>query len=149
VNAARARAGRGTPAFVPPVGGVLGPVRPYCKRCRKPVPGNVDDTDWNITWVASYATGYLCPDCQTDEEDLEAQIDEVIGDNKQVQQVGVNIHLETYANQLLAAYRTPDVMRAKADELAAARPDLITGPVRLMRHLADTDAWTAWEANDD
>jgi hypothetical protein len=50
-----------------------------CSRCRRRC-RNVDNNAWNVEWIASYAVGSICPECQTPEEDLEAQVSEAIDD---------------------------------------------------------------------
>ncbi|GAA1078068.1 hypothetical protein [Tsukamurella spumae] len=42
-----------------------------CSRCRRRYRGH---GDWNITVKASVIVGHLCPDCQTPEENAEAEI---------------------------------------------------------------------------
>ena len=50
---------------------------PKCSRCRRRFRMNAADNDlWNVVFKDGRVTGYLCPDCQTDAEDLEAQVNE-------------------------------------------------------------------------
>lgn len=45
-----------------------------CARCRRRWRGG---DDWNCTWKGGRPTGeFLCPDCQTPEEHIEAQVNE-------------------------------------------------------------------------
>ena len=113
------------------VSDVAGGIPKRCSRCGKRLPTNPDwSRNWNIQWVVGYATGYLCPNCQTVEEDLEAQVAEID------EPFHVTTEPQTIAEAMLKSYRTPELMRAKAYELEAARPDCAE-PVRLMRELAD------------
>lgn len=48
-----------------------------CDRCGRRM-GNGED--WNVAFSVGNAAGYLCPDCQTNDESLEAQVDEVLTD---------------------------------------------------------------------
>jgi hypothetical protein len=92
-----------------------------CKRCGKRC-RNRDG--WNDTWVAGVHTGYLCPDCQTPKEDLEAQVRETSGDGPS--HYGPPLSADTclfYAERFARQYRTPEEVRRKADELEAARKD--------------------------
>lgn len=43
-----------------------------CARCRRPMP--VEMAGWNVVLKAHVATGYLCPQCQTAQENAEAEI---------------------------------------------------------------------------
>ncbi|KFI55256.1 hypothetical protein [Bifidobacterium callitrichos] len=48
-----------------------------CSRCRRRFRENAADAaQWNVVFKAGRVTGYLCPDCQSDEERLEAQVNE-------------------------------------------------------------------------
>lgn len=44
-----------------------------CSRCRRRYRGH---GDWNVVVSAGVVTGYLCPGCQTPEENAEATIHE-------------------------------------------------------------------------
>lgn len=52
-------------------GGIEHTVR--CSRCRKVCR---DMTDWNAVYSAGCVTGFLCPTCQTAEENAEAVVNE-------------------------------------------------------------------------
>jgi hypothetical protein len=117
-----------------------------CSRCRRRC-RNIDN--WNTEFIASYVVGYLCPECRTPEEDLEAQVEETINDYAtwQVQTLGPDGTDEANARWirgLIKAYPTAEIMRAKADRLAAARADR-RGAVAIMRRIADNmesgDLW--------
>ncbi|GAA5610572.1 hypothetical protein CP981_15735 [Streptomyces platensis] len=43
-----------------------------CDRCRRTLRGA--DDGWNVVMDSGYAVGYLCPDCQTAEENAEAEV---------------------------------------------------------------------------
>ncbi|BDM69926.1 hypothetical protein HEK616_34130 [Streptomyces nigrescens] len=45
-----------------------------CDRCKRPMRGGGDG--WNAVFDEGYAIGYLCPDCQTAEENAEAEVHE-------------------------------------------------------------------------
>ncbi|MER6304721.1 hypothetical protein [Streptomyces sp. NPDC001657] len=45
-----------------------------CDRCKRPMQGEGDG--WNVVLDKGYAIGYLCPDCQTGEENAEAEVHE-------------------------------------------------------------------------
>lgn len=46
--------------------------RPSCDRCTARLPRNVGE--WNVTIKDGKIAGYLCPGCQTPEENAEAEI---------------------------------------------------------------------------
>jgi hypothetical protein len=103
------------------------------KRCR-------NYEGWNSDWIAGMEVGLICPGCQTAEEDLGAQIREVLDPPSQWSsppsgREGIVKVIDALARQ----YPTPIVMRHKADLLIRARKD---GPaqeiVRLMRTIADS-----------
>lgn len=122
-----------------------------CNRCRKRMRNN---TNWNMVWVASYYVYHLCPNCQTPEENIEAEFREITGETQ-----GLKVwpagwahdpeKFEQYVHMLIDAYPTPEVMRSKANELATWRPDCVEGPVKVMRRLAeDMEAGDLWEECD-
>lgn len=46
-----------------------------CSRCgRRYRDHHSDAQEWNLTASAGIVVGYICPGCQTPEEDLEAQV---------------------------------------------------------------------------
>ncbi|MFJ3955395.1 hypothetical protein ACIPXV_36070 [Streptomyces libani] len=45
-----------------------------CDRCKRPLRGEEDG--WNVVLDKGYAIGHLCPDCQTAEENAEAEVHE-------------------------------------------------------------------------
>jgi len=103
------------------------------KRCRNP-------EFWNVDHVAGVELGVICPSCQTVEEDLEAQVNLAMGATKGLGHLQIDNPdgLRKYVDHLVAAYPTPDLMRAKADKIAAVRADgFATEVVRLMRRIAD------------
>jgi hypothetical protein len=110
-----------------------------CKRCGKRPPTNPDwSRTWNDTWIAGLHAGRLCPACQTDEEDLEAQVHDATDLPLKARQfASVDDWIAYSVPELTRMYRTPEKLRAKADELDAVRQDgaaqAMTG---LMRALA-------------
>lgn len=52
--------------------------RPACERCGKRVPRH--PADWNCTRTSGVIVGYLCPSCQTPEENAEAEINSATTD---------------------------------------------------------------------
>ncbi len=50
------------------------PRRLMCKRCPATTDLHKPDARWNAVWDKGYLTGFLCPDCQTPEENAEAEI---------------------------------------------------------------------------
>ncbi|MEU5836428.1 hypothetical protein ABZ820_22540 [Streptomyces diacarni] len=58
-------------------------VRPlgHCSRCTRAWWSDSSDHDrWNTVFANGRATGYLCPDCQTPEENAEAEVKEALLD---------------------------------------------------------------------
>ncbi|RPA64895.1 hypothetical protein EF294_07375 [Gordonia oryzae] len=45
-----------------------------CSRCRRRLRNPATDTAWNVTVERGQIVGHLCPDCQTPEENAEAEI---------------------------------------------------------------------------
>lgn len=112
-----------------------------CKRCGKRPHTNPDwNRNWSDTWIAGLHAGRLCPDCQTDEEDTEAQVREAMGDRLVRQTFSGKTAEEWIAFTvplLTENYRTPEKLRAKADELDAVRQDFAAKAMTgLMRALA-------------
>jgi hypothetical protein len=114
-----------------------------CQRCKRRYRGH---GDWNEDRIASLVIGYLCPDCQTVEEDLEAQIAEVLNHPSGWRVVappdGTDADGDRYLTEvvdgLVKAYPTSKVMRDKADQLEAVRKDRqAASMVKLMRATAD------------
>lgn len=109
-----------------------------CQRCRKRC-RNL--RGWNVTHIAGLETGHLCPACQTAEEDLEAQVNEVLAHPSTWEfywpETGDEF-VDRMVPALVKTYRTPAKLREKADELEAARTDQQARVmVGLMRALAD------------
>lgn len=48
-----------------------------CARCRRRL-RNLNTPGWNATFKGGVIVGYLCPDCQTPQENAEAEINEAI-----------------------------------------------------------------------
>jgi hypothetical protein len=100
-----------------------------CMRCQKRLRR---DDGWNVLLIAGIEAGYLCPTCQRPEEDLEAAVNEVIEDYSSWRitpfpETGTDEERKTWieetAEKLARTYRTPEKLRAKADELEAVRRD--------------------------
>jgi hypothetical protein len=107
-----------------------------CTRCGK---RQRRDDGWNLQWIGGYVTALICPECQTPEENAEAAVEEVLTDYSTWRTVNATDPdvAETYIRGLIDTYPTPEVMRSKADQLAASRPDCVAGPVALMLRIAD------------
>lgn len=60
---------------------------PKCDRC-KGTPTAQDRHLWNVTVKQGIIVGFLCPNCQTVEEDLEAQVNEATIDYQGVDAFG-------------------------------------------------------------
>jgi hypothetical protein len=114
-----------------------------CDRCRKRYRGH---GNWNIEFIAGLVVGHLCPDCQTIEEDLEAEL-KLITDpplrqtallppRKGAPKDQVVAYVTDLAHSLINSYPTPEIMRDKATKLESARTDAAE-MVRLMRGIAD------------
>lgn len=111
-----------------------------CGRCPK---RTRNPQGWNVEMIAGIEAGYLCPDCQTVEEDLEAELNLITGRSTPgitfvirgpadlTQEV-----LGVLVDQLATVYPTSGIMRTKADRLAVARGDRFW-MVKLMRMVAD------------
>lgn len=121
-----------------------------CDRCRRRMRAM---TGWNTNLIAGLVAGYLCPDCQTVGEDLEAELNLITGRSDMY---GVlpgddpddfKAFVSVLVNSLVRTYPTPEVMRDKATQLHAARRDpQASEMVRLMRRVADDmESGELWE----
>ncbi|OBB10721.1 hypothetical protein A5731_22665 [Mycolicibacterium conceptionense] len=117
-----------------------------CDRCRRRYRNTAG---WNADLIAGLIVGYLCPDCQAPQEDLEAELNLITGAS-----VGYAItpeptvsFVEQLVRSLIQSYPTPEVMRDRADRLESARGDAqATDMVRLMRSVADDmETGDLWE----
>lgn len=45
-----------------------------CDRCARHIRGKRDELRWNVTMRRGSIVGFLCPDCQTTTENLEAEV---------------------------------------------------------------------------
>ena len=116
-----------------------------CERCGRRNKLAAKD-NWNIEFAVGLIVGAICPDCQTDEEDLEAMVNEVmddLGEAKVVHHPETDDERERYIYRLLETCPTPEIKRAKADRLEAARPDA-GGLVSLLRTMADDQESGNW-----
>ena len=117
-----------------------------CDRCRRRCRNTAG---WNSDLIAGLVVGYLCPRCQTPQEDLEAELNLITGDT-----VGYAIKpeptvsfVELLVRSLVQSYPTPEVMRDRAGRLESARRDAqAVEMVRLMRSVADDmETGDLWE----
>lgn len=97
---------------------------------------------WNMNWVAGLVVGYLCPDCQTPQEDLEAEFRFITDDYSQWRPLntagGTTTVVARIAESLAKTYPTPEIMRHKATQLEDARKNpQASQMVELMRAVAD------------
>ena len=92
--------------------------------------------------IAGIEAGYLCPGCQTADEDLDAELNLTLGRSTGN---GIVVNgpedltddvLTEIVNALVRAYPAPEIMRHKANLLAQARGDR-HWMVGLMRNVAD------------
>jgi hypothetical protein len=111
-----------------------------CSRCNKRMR---NPQGWNVEMIASIEAGYLCPGCQTVEEDLEAELNLTLGRSTVGKRITVNgpedLTTEVLAeivDGLIRTYPTPEIMRDKANRLAQARGDRYW-MAGLMRMVAD------------
>jgi hypothetical protein len=111
------------------------------KRCR-------NAEGWNAVFIAGLIVGNICPNCQTPQEDLEAELDLMLCQTpaREVRTTDPG-GLETVIGALVRCYPTPEIMRDKATQLEAARRDqMASGMARLMRRIADDmESGELWE----
>lgn len=109
------------------------------RRCR-------NDSGWNVQFIAGLECGVVCPTCQTLDEDLEAELNLITNHPSGWGVVAPHDGTDTDRTRFLTevvermvnAYPTPEVIRDKAGQLAAARKDdRATAMVKLMREVAD------------
>ncbi|MGO8967867.1 MAG: hypothetical protein ACLQGN_30840 [Mycobacterium sp.] len=109
-----------------------------CSRCKRRYRGQ---GGWNNNTIAGLVIEMLCPDCQTPQEDLEAELNLITaGPMKDMYVGGSDVgSVANYAEILLRSYHySPELMRDKAGQLEAARRDPYAKQVvRLLRRLAD------------
>lgn len=108
-----------------------------CSRCRKRWRGQ---DGWNDDYIAGLVIGHVCPECQTAEETVGAEVNLVLAppSQRRAMNVGEEGAFAEFIMRLADAYPDAELMRAKADTLAAARKDeQATEMVRLMRRIAD------------
>jgi hypothetical protein len=107
-----------------------------CQRCRKRCRNMAG---WNTDHIAGLLVGYLCPGCQTPEENAEAAINEVLDPpSKPITGSSPEDFMRQLIESLARTYPTPEVMRHRANQLATARKDPDAKEmVRLMRKIAD------------
>jgi hypothetical protein len=111
-----------------------------CSRCGKRMR---NPNGWNAEMIAGIEAGYLCPGCQTVEEDLDAELNltlrrSAVGKEirvRSLQDLTGDVRTEIVDN-LIRTYPTPEIMRDKANRLARVRGDQYW-MVRVMRMVAD------------
>jgi DNA-directed RNA polymerase subunit RPC12/RpoP len=120
-----------------------------CGRCGKRYR---NQPGWNADMIAGLVAGVLCPDCQDPQEDLEAELNLVLGrsEGNALDMSDPEAAAEKLINGLVQAYPTPEIMRDKADKLATARSDEQAATmVRSMRQLADDmESGELWEDDE-
>lgn len=92
---------------------------------------------WNVDWIAGVALGAVCPGCQTAEEHIEAEVNDISASPLQVVHLVTDDNRAKYIYSLLDTYPTAGIMRAKAYRLGQYRPDVRDTVVDLMLKLAD------------
>lgn len=114
-----------------------------CDRCRRRCRNT---SGWNVDMIAGLVVAYLCPTCQTPEEDLDAELNLITGrSNGRTMNPSDPDFITNTVNALANTYPTPEALRSKANQLAAARSDA-TEMVGLMRAVADRmEAGDMWE----
>jgi hypothetical protein len=82
--------------------------------------------------------GIYCPDCQTVEVDLAAELDLVVTPSPERRTLDQSDEDDThrYIGALVAKYSIPEIMRHNADLFSAAQPGAAE-LVRMMRRIAD------------
>ena len=117
-----------------------------CARCGRRYRGQ---NGWNDDFIAGLHVGRICPDCQTNEEHIGAEVDLILQPRNSWQQlnVGDSDGARRFVMALVATYPDHLKMRDAADRLAAARKDpQATGHVALMRRIAaDMESGQLWE----
>jgi hypothetical protein len=96
-----------------------------CGRCHRRMR---NPNGWNVEMIAGLEAGYLCPGCQTLEEDLDAELNLTLGRSTVGKQITVNSREDVtpkvvgeIVDGLSRTYPTPEIMRDKANRLAQAR----------------------------
>lgn len=121
-----------------------------CTRCGRRYRGQ---ERWNDDFVAGMHVGRICPQCQTDEENLGAEINLVLCPRDGWRQVDPSVGggLEEFITALANTYPDHRRMRGAADRLAAARKDPVAvNTVALMRRIADgMESGELWEDDSD
>ncbi|MHA3020126.1 hypothetical protein ACXPWS_07600 [Mycobacterium sp. BMJ-28] len=115
-----------------------------CDRCRRRCRNTAG---WNVDMIAGLVVGHLCPNCQTPEEDLDAELNLITGRSDGYAVRPDPDDLTEVVLGLVNTYPTPEVMRDRACALESRRRDPDAAQmVRLMRTLADDmESGDLWE----
>jgi len=108
-----------------------------CHRCGKLWRGQ---DGWNADYVAGLEVGVLCPDCQTAEEYVAAEVNLIDSPAGSMHdgRISNQDDLVAFINMLIAIYPQPEVMRAKAEKLGRLRSDVMARQTAaLMLRLAE------------
>lgn len=111
-----------------------------CSRCGRRVRNY---NGWYVEMIAGIEVTYICPGCQTIEEDLEAELNLVLGRSSVAKWITIKSindltdeRLTEIIESLIRTYPAPEVMRDKANRLARAYGNQFW-MVRLMLSVAD------------
>lgn len=117
-----------------------------CNRCQRRYRGQ---QGWNQDFIAGLDVGLVCPQCQTAQEHLGAEVNDVLepGETWRQLDVGDTTGMGQFITALTATYPNHHRMRNAADRLAAARKDPRAGDlVALMRRIAnDMESGDLWD----
>lgn len=117
-----------------------------CARCGRRYRGQ---DGWNDDLIAGLRVGRVCPDCQTDEEHLGAEVNLVLARRDEWRKLDLSDAdgVMRFITALAATYPDHLKMRDAADRLAAARKDRqATDVVAVMRRVADDmESGELWE----
>src|SRR5215211_7124598 len=93
-----------------------------CSRCNRRMRRAIEPGrgEWNATFVHGVLTGYLCPDCQTPEENTEAVINEATGSSQIAKTIrrGEPEFAEAAARHVIAVAN--DIWRERLQEIVAS-----------------------------
>jgi len=113
-----------------------------CYRCGKRYRGTESHLDtWNVEYIMGILIGRVCPDCQSPEENAEAEIDMVLEDHSGAEEIifdpADDDELRQITRRLMESYKTPEALRHAANRLeAACQRDDAKLMVLIARHVA-------------